>query len=173
MALYVQSRTSAIRSAFLSLLLLQSLAGRLSATMQYSFLMSFPGAHEISALHSLHANVEYHIIAHRSDMLLVCLPLAFTSAIRILHHYSCRCDLVCRQGQACQSLTAEPEEAAEAEHHVVKAARKEELSPRLTTQGQALLQASRAAMRAIQPTAASMREAYLHSLSLKYAPQSQ
>ncbi len=53
----------------------------------------------------------------------------------------------------------------------MKAARKEELSPRLTPQGQSLLQASRAAVRAIQPTAASMREAYLHSLSLKCAPQ--
>ena len=53
----------------------------------------------------------------------------------------------------------------------MKAARKEELSPRLTVQGQALLQASRAATRAVQPTAASMREAYLLSLSLKCAPQ--
>ena len=77
---------------------------------------------------------------------------------------------VCRQGHACQPRTAKPEEAAEAEHHIVKAARKEELSPRLTPQGQVLLQASRAVTRAVQATAASMREAHLRSLSLKCAP---
>ena len=77
-----------------------------------------------------------------------------------------------RQGHICQPETAKPEEAAEAEHHVVKAARKDELSPRLTSQGQALLQASRAATRAVQPSAGSMREAYLHSLNFKCAPVS-
>lgn len=77
-----------------------------------------------------------------------------------------------RQGHVCQPETAEPGEAAEAEHHVVKAARKDELSPRLTPQGQALLQASRAVTRAIQPSAGSMREAYLHSLGFKCAPLS-
>ena len=75
--------------------------------------------------------------------------------------------LAYRQGHACQPRTTEPDEVAEAEHHVVKAARKEELSPRLTPQGQALLQASRAVTRTVQPSAASMREAYLHSLGLK------
>ena len=52
----------------------------------------------------------------------------------------------------------------------MKAARKEEQSPRLTPQGQALLQASRAVTRTIQPTAASMREVYMHSLSFKCVP---
>ncbi|CAL5224169.1 g6809 [Coccomyxa viridis] len=96
-------------------------------------------------------------------------PTVVTESGRALvsHHAVLIFDVISRQGQVCQPPAAEPEEAAQAEHHVVKAARKEELSPRLTVQGQALLQASRAATRAVQPTAASMREAYLLSLSLK------
>ena len=75
--------------------------------------------------------------------------------------------MFCRQGQTSQPQSAEPEEAVESEHHVEKARRKEELSPWLTPQGRALLEASRAVTRAITPTAPSMRKAFSQALSFK------
>lgn len=66
-----------------------------------------------------------------------------------------------------QAQTAEPEEAAEAEHHVEKAARKEEVPHRETPRGQALLQGAKDVALSVQPTPASMRDAFMQSLSFK------
>ena len=62
------------------------------------------------------------------------------------------------------------DEAAEAEHHVEKAARTEEPSARATPQGQALLQACARVPRSLQPTAESVRDSCMLTLSLRQVP---
>ena len=62
------------------------------------------------------------------------------------------------------------DEAAEAEHHIEKAARTEEPSARVTPQGQALLQACARVPCSLQPTAESVRDSCMLTLSLRQVP---
>ena len=77
-----------------------------------------------------------------------------------------------RQGQAPQAHSAGADEAAEAEHHVEKAARTEEPAARATPRGQALLQACHRVLRSLQPCANSVRDSCMLTLSLRQAPSS-
>ena len=62
------------------------------------------------------------------------------------------------------------DEAAEAEHHVEKAARTEEPSARVTPQGQALLQACSRLPHSLRPAADSVRDSCMLTLSLRQVP---
>ena len=62
------------------------------------------------------------------------------------------------------------DEATEAEHHVEKAARTEEPSARVTPQGQALVQACARVPRSLQPTADSVQDSCMLTLSLRQVP---
>jgi hypothetical protein len=95
------------------------------------------------------------------------LPSALSCSPEFLRCFSEAGDISCRQGPAWQGAGTEPEEAAEAEHHVEKAARKEVAPPRSTPQGRALLQAAQSAAQAVHPGAAAVRKAFMQYLSLK------
>lgn len=72
-----------------------------------------------------------------------------------------------RQGPAAQAQSADADDAPEAERHVEKAARTEEPAARSTPQGQALLQACARVLRGLQPSAESVRDSCMLTLSLR------
>ena len=75
-----------------------------------------------------------------------------------------------RQGQGAQADSADADEAPQAEHHIEKAARMEEPSARVTPRGQALLQACARVLPSLHPTAESVGDSCMLTLSLRQVP---